>query len=355
MDFINQILGYPLGWLMWLCYQITSNYALSLLVFTVLTKLILLPLIVNQQKSMGKMAMLRPQMDEIQKKYAKNKEKLNEEMTKLYSRENYNPMSGCLPLLIQFPILFGLIDVIYKPLYHILRLPAEVINAGTAIAGTELNRTQVQLAIVRGVKETPELYESLGANVIEQIQSFNLNLFGMDLTQIPHMDLFKQIFSNGFNLLLLIPIFSGISSLLLSVISMRNTAGNDAAGGASMKGMMLTMPLISTWIAFTVPAGVGLYWFYSNITSAIQSLILHKIYNPKEMAEKARQEYSERQEKERQERLEAKKLAREGKLENAEKGMTQKELNRHKLAEARRRDAEKYGEEYVEVTDEDLK
>lgn len=118
---------------------------------------------------------------------------------------------------------------------------------------------------------------------------------------------------------------------------------------------MLMMPVFSTMIAFSVPAGVGLYWFYSNIASLGQSLILNKFYNPKEMAEKARIEMEERREKERLERIEAKKLAKENGEEVKEKVLSQKEVNRKKLAEARKRDAERYGEEYVEVTDDDLR
>ena len=122
MEFINSIFGYPLGWLMWLCYKIVSNYGIALIIFTLLTKLILFPLAIKQQKSSLRMARMQPKLEELQKKYGKNKEKYNEEMLKLYDEEKYNPMSGCLPMLIQFPILFGLIDVIYKPMTHIRRM-----------------------------------------------------------------------------------------------------------------------------------------------------------------------------------------------------------------------------------------
>jgi YidC/Oxa1 family membrane protein insertase len=100
-------------------------------------------------------------------------------------------------------------------------------------------------------------------------------------------------------------------------------------------------------IAFQVPAGVGLYWVYSNVVQMAQSMILNKFYNPKEMAEKARLEMEERRERERLERIEAKKKAKAtGELD--EKGLSQKELNKKKIAEARKRMAEKYGEEYDE-------
>jgi YidC/Oxa1 family membrane protein insertase len=131
---------------------------------------------------------------------------------------------------------------------------------------------------------------------------------------------------------------------------MRHTPLPEGGSSAGMKGMMYTMPLFSVMIAFQVPAGVGLYWVYSNITSMAQSMILNRFYNPKEMAEKARLEMEERRERERQERIEAKKKSKET-GEQDDKAMSQKELNKKKIAEARKRMAEKYGEEYNEDLD----
>ena len=109
------------------------------------------------------------------------------------------------------------------------------------------------------------------------------------------------------------------------------------------------MPFLSAWICFSVPAGVGMYWTVSNILSIFQSLILNKFYNPKEMAEKARIESEKRLAAEKAEKARLREEAKNGK-----KQLSQKEINRQKLAEARRRDAEKYGEVYVEVTDKDI-
>ncbi|MCI5802015.1 MAG: YidC/Oxa1 family membrane protein insertase, partial [Oscillospiraceae bacterium] len=134
MELINSIFGWPLGWIMWFCYLVVRNYGIALILFTLLTKLMLLPFAVKQQKSTIKMAIFKPKMDAIQKAYGNNKEKLNEELMKLYEKEGYNPMSGCMPMLIQFPILFGLIDVVYKPLTHILRLSSAEITIATDAA-----------------------------------------------------------------------------------------------------------------------------------------------------------------------------------------------------------------------------
>lgn len=205
-----------------------------------------------------------------------------------------------------------------------------------------------QLTLVKEVLANPGKFSEIGSGFVEGIQNLNLTFFGLDLTAIPEL---------AFNIMIIIPILSGITSLLMSLISMRNTSaasGNAAGGKMTMWMMMLMMPIFSVMISLRVPAGVGLYWIYSNVIGAIQSLLLLKFYNPKEMAEKARKEYEEQQAIARKERIEAKKRAKES-GEETEKSLSQKELNRRKLAEARKRDAERYGETYEDVTDEDLK
>lgn len=343
------ILGVPLGFVMKLIYNFIHNYGLSIIVFTILVKLILLPLAIKQQKSSAKMAVVQPQTLELQKKYANNQQKLNEELQALYAREGYNPMGGCLPTLIQFLIIMGLYDVIYKPLTHVLALGKDVIAQATEIASSlgalPAKMYSAEPYIISAVQNNPEAFDVLGTDAVTKIQNLDMNFLGINLGAIP---------SFAFNLLLLIPILSFASSMLMTVLSARNmdTGGNPAATG--MKATLFMMPLLSAWICFSVPAGVGMYWAVSNLLSIVQMLVLNKFYNPKEMAEKARIESERRRELERQERAKAKEAAKAGDAAAKAKALSQKELNRQKLAEARRRDAEKYGEVYVEVTDKDI-
>ena len=381
MGFISEIIGIPLGWVMWLCYTLVRNYGVALILFTLITKALMFPMSLKQQKSNVKMAMVKPKLDNAQKKYANNKEKLNEEMMKIYQEAGYNPMSGCLPLLIQFPILFGVIEVVYKPLTHIVRLSKDVIAQAQTIAqgieGITVSAAMPQMAIIDGVNKNSALFSSvMTPEEITKVQNLNLSFLGINLGEIP-------VF--GFNLLMLIPILSGLTSFLVSVQSMKQSeATSTDAAGSSMKTMMYIMPLFSVMFCFSVPAGVGMYWIVSNIFSGVQSMIMNKLYNPAQMAEKIKAEQAALAEKERQEKIENRKKAREelaahqaeveaakaanakGKKnkvkmpdepdeETVQQAMTAKEINRRKLAEARKRDAEKYGEEYVEVTDDDLK
>ena len=119
--------------------------------------------------------------------------------------------------------------------------------------------------------------------------------------------------------------------------------------------MMLMMPLMSLWFTFMVPAGAGLYWTISNVVAVGQTMVMNHFWNPKEIAEKMKAEEEARKERERQEKIEAKNRAKEQGRVEEEAALSQKEQNRRRLAEARRRNAEKYGDTYVEVTDDDLK
>ncbi len=364
MGQIISLISTPLGWIMWAIYQVLKNYGLSLVVFTVFTRVLLIPLAINQQKSMVKMAKFKPKLDELQKRYANNKQRLNEEMMELYKRENYSPTASCLPLLIQFPILFGLMDVMYYPIKHILHFSPEVIKKATEIAtsvlataGVGANRYSAEINVLNAVRiDLAPFVSGLGADVANQLVNFNLNFLGMNLGEQP------VLWPIG--LLLIIPILSGITSALMSYVSMltsKSATGGGKTGSADSaaalsNSMLFTMPLFSVYISFQVPAGVGLYWLLSNTFMTVQSYILYKIYNPGVVAAQDLAAEEAARDAERQVRIETKKAARDGVInEIDERGLSQKEINRIKLAEARRRDAEKYGEDYVDVTDEDLK
>ncbi len=283
----------------------------------------------------------------------KTKKNTTKRCSKLYDEEKYNPMSGCLPLLIQFPILFGLIDVIYKPMTHILRIPSDVIKIATDIATNNgsIMSYSPQLLAIQGIRQNPQPYiDAMGADVVSHIQSLNLSFFGLDLSQTPTVAL---------NILILIPILSGLTSFLFTMLTMKTNPSmqqqQGAGTGCMTKVMQYIMPIFSLVIAFQVPAGVGMYWIFSNIFSTFQQMLLNKKYNPKIAAEEAEREYELQKKKKDKVKRQVVEVKDEETGKVTEKTLTQKEIDRQRLAEARKRDAEKYGEEYVEVTDDDLK
>ena len=352
------IFGWPLGFVMLGCYLLTgNNYALAITLFTVVTKLALLPLSIKQQKEQAKMAIFQPKLQNIQKKYGNNKERYNEEIQKLYTEEGYNPMSGCLPSLIQFPILFGVIDVVYKPIYHILRASNTVINEMVAIAENagyafEKGSYYTQIKLLNVVKESPELFSSVDPELVEKITNFDMNLFGLDLGVVPQ---FALTYEGGFNWYLLIPVLCGIFQFAMTIF-MQKSNPNQQQGAGAMNIMLYMMPLMSVYIGFVVPAAAGFYWTLSAVVQAIQSIVFHFCLNPKKIAEKVEAEIEAEKEAKKAKRMEARERLKELQREKNAKyeqneDPTQREINKKKLAEARKRAAEKYGESYFDEDD----
>lgn len=287
LDWLYQGLGYIIRF----CYSLTNNYALALLVFAVFVKLVFFPFGIKQQKNMVKQATLRPREMAIRKKYdgrtdQKTQQKQQEEIMQLYRDENYNPMGGCLPLLIQFPILLLLYKVITKPLTYICQFSSETIAAINAkieeliSAGADITASAAAGSYSAEITTITQMNE-LGLEKFADIEGFvshtipNFEIFGgLNLAYTPS---FKN-----FSWLLLIPLFTLVFTLLSSKISKKLSyqapSAQDAANSSTMKIMEYSMPLLSTYICFTVPATIGLYWIYQNILSILQQVILYKLY-----------------------------------------------------------------------------
>lgn len=337
------IIGYPFGWVMWLLYQLANNYLLALILFTIITKLILLPITIKQQKNTAKMTLFQPKLEKLKKQYANNQQKYQEEVQKLYQTEGVNPASSCLPMIIQMFLLFGMYDVVNKPLTHILRMPKETVTAfinkavelGCEIKGGT-NSLQAQLHAFNFFKQDPSAFSSIFDDKTTQaLNGFNLTFFGINFGEIPTW---------AWNLLILIPILSGITALASGMISFFiNRKNNPAAnqGGMSMGLMLLFAPIMSFWIAFNVPAGVGVYWIISNIIIIIQTIIISKIFTPEKLKEIAQKEVEKAKEK--------RKITTTYEVVDEETGevtTSVKELtDAEKIAAARKKMAEKYGEE----------
>jgi YidC/Oxa1 family membrane protein insertase len=382
---------------MWALYQLTHNYAIALLLFTLVIKLILLPLAFKQQKSTAAMTAFTPKLEELKKKYANNQQKLNEEQMKLYSEEGINPMSSCLPLLIQFPILFGMFDVVYRPLTHIFRISKDIIAQATEIAATIYGTNQSftlrpEIYIVRAIKDQPELFSSLPTEFVEKVQGFNNMLFGfIDLGMIPSFT--PDVWNAAAIGLIMIPILSGVVQLCTSIYSFIRQKKMQAASGAdkgegmqksvmnSMNIMLFIMPVISVYIAIGYPAAIGFYWTCSGIFGLAQIILLNKVYTPEYVAKLVEKDKLKKKDKtkkrnsmlERYQQMlaeqngtatnsEQKQITVSGKLKDDHKDdeyepkteaekiskSKQREIERKLINEARRRQAEKYGEEYID-------
>ena len=128
MGAIFNILAVPLGWLLHFIYQFIPNYFVSIFLFTLLVRAITFPLSLKSQKSQADRAKLAPRLERLQKKYAQDKQKLQQKQMELYEKEGVSLTGGCLPMIVQMVVLFGIISVIYKPLTHLQKIPSAVID-----------------------------------------------------------------------------------------------------------------------------------------------------------------------------------------------------------------------------------
>lgn len=282
-------LGVPLGYAIYYIYKIIPNYAISIIIFTLILRIVLIPLSIKQQKSIARTSAFQPYINEINKKYSKNLAKKNEELQKLYRNHNINPASGCLISLLPMIILFGMIDVIYRPLTHILHFSPEVVDSAIDIfRNTSSNfptssrvGTAIQLNLIRDVVSFPSNYSSLGSDVVESIKSIDLNFLGFNIGEIAKINSITIIF----------PILALVFSFLQIFVSFKTNSMPATEGpNPGFKIIMFIMPLISIWISLTVPIGVSLYWIVGYILQIIQILILNKVCNMTELKNKAKQE-----------------------------------------------------------------
>jgi len=346
--------GAIFGWIMYAIYNVVHNYGITLILFTLLIRLLMVPLGIRQQKSLIANARMQPKLAALQKMYGNNRERYSAELQKLYTEEHFSPWSSCLPTLLMFPVLFGVLDVVYYPLKHMLHMSEADRTIAVSIAEQvlgegNLNRYSREISVLNAVKLDPQAFlDGLGADLTAKMQTFDFTMFGLPLGEQPSIR--PEGKSTGLWLaLLLIPILSAVSAYVMGKLSSSNTQSLNASDSATSmsNAMRLMMPLMSLWISFIVPAGVGIYWLLSNVFSLIQQVFLNKYMNPAEEIAKAQAFAEEQKALERQERIEAKKRAKEA-LARGEKdleNLPQKEQDRLKIAEARRRMAEKYGEE----------
>lgn len=250
-QFFNNIICVPLGYIMEFLYNLTNSYGLVLILLTIIVRIILVPLGVKQQKSMAKTQEIQPKLQALQQKYRNDKEKLNEETMKLYQESGVNPMAGCLPLLIQLPILYGLIQVIYHPIQYMKTLFPE------------------------GLQKIQEMYTVSGNNAYAEIAlanetgRINFDFLGIDLSLIPSEN--KALIA-----VWILPILAVVATYFSGKISQKMSGNAQAAQQMGMMNWM--MPVMTAFFTYNMPGGASLYWFISTATSLVQTVILNKIF-----------------------------------------------------------------------------
>ncbi len=299
MGVIDWILGL-LGKVLSFFNTITGNYLLAILLFALLFKIVLFPLSIKQQKNQLKQAKLQPKIKAIQKKYKGRddqvtRQKIQQETQELYSAEGFNPLSGCLPLLLQFPIILAIYSVIRNPLQYIcgigkdvLEVLANVVKEGLGI-NADLNAKDY-LSLFRDVRDNFDAIKTyintsytgeVDVTAFKNLEFAKLpdfSLFGtkFDLSVTPSFT-----FSDGRWVYLLIPVITFVSLFLTAKLTKKLSyvqADDMQMKGCSTWIMDLAMPAMSTYFTFVFPAILGIYWIFNSILGVLQALILKKMY-----------------------------------------------------------------------------
>ena len=286
MGAISKLFGYLLNAL----YSVFNNYGIAIIVFSIILRIILIPITIKQQKSLKKSAELQEEMKEIQRKYKNNPEKLNQETIDLYKREKLSPFAGCFSSIIQIIIILSVFWLVSQPLTYMKKIDTNVINDYKTQLQQEGNQSgYVEIGIINRFGSQDERV------------NLNMNFLGLDLSKVP---------SNNLNdwKVYIIPLLYVVSSVIsIRITNNFNKKNNDSkkaitdgsntdnkeepneleAMEAMNKNMMYMMPLMSVFIAFIAPLGLALYWFVSNILIIIEKIIIDAVIKHKEEKENA--------------------------------------------------------------------
>ena len=297
---LADIVQVPFGYLMSFLYQFTSNYGLALILFAILVKLILLPTTAKAKRSMMKMSRLTPRLKVIQKKYPDDPQKQNEAMRALYKEEGVSMTGGCLWSFLPLLILFPLYTVVREPITYMLHESGdvaakivEVIKGAKPDAFTG-NNFYEQMTAAPLISQFTEQLKAALPNLSETtLNGINFNFLGIDLGATPNFNIFAWDSYSWANIgAFLLPVLSAASQVASMLISQKTNnslvtdergiedkeAAKNSDANRQSKMMTYTMPIISLWIGFTIPAALSLYWIIQGVASTVLDLILNRKY-----------------------------------------------------------------------------
>lgn len=301
------IITTPLGFIIEKIYELVNNYGWAIIIFTVIIKMIVLPLTVKSQKAMKKQQKIQPVIAELQEKYKNDPEKLQSEMMKIYRENDISMTGGCLPMLIQMPILIGLYQVIQKPLSYLMHVDFnsadainKVIDLQKRIIETGANIGNLKSATMENLANTSQIQLAKWSETLNGASDpwvINFDFLGMDLSNAPLISV-QSIMRGDFSdmsiiLLILIPIIAVATTWFVSKQSQMMTQAKkdkeekkkpqqDDPSAQMTKSMTMMMPIMTGFFTFTLPSGLGIYWIISNVMQIIQQFCLNKYFDKKE-------------------------------------------------------------------------
>lgn len=287
MSSILDILYIPMGYIMKFAYKITNNYLLSIMLFALVIEIIMIPIQIKQQKNSIKQAKLQPKVRAITKKYdgrtdRASMQKKQEETMALYQQEGFSQLSGCLPLLIQLPVIWCLYQVIITPLQYIVGFGTEelqnIVNKLSSL-GVKISSVggvqQMQMDVIKALN-VPSVRSGLAAEGIDLSDKLipNFRLGGLDMSVTPNLGKVSWYWIVP----LIVLIASYLSMVIIKKFTYQPPEQQQAQNGCSMKVMNIAMPLLSAYISFQVPVSIGCYWIFRNILSVGEKYFVSKKY-----------------------------------------------------------------------------
>lgn len=300
MRFLEDLCSIPLGYLMFYCYQLVKNYAVAIVLFTLLTKVVLWPLSVWVQKNSVKIVQITPELNSIKANFYGDKDAIAEKTSEVYKREKYNPFASTIPMLIQIVLLMGLVQVIYNPLTHLFHVEPEVSTEMVALTSeltaVEQEVSSIQMTAVDAVKNAEyfEAFQALGVkfpeldyqSLLAEIREIDMSIFGLSLGAVPSV-------AGGATLWM--PVLAALAAWILCIGQNRLNPLQAEQGQWNKVGMTLFSVGISLILGAFVPLGVGLYWIWSNLFSLLQQVLLNQMIDPKKYIDYEALEKSKRE------------------------------------------------------------
>lgn len=302
MEAILDLLAIPLGFLMRLSYLILGNYGWAILLFTVLARVVLLPIAIWLHRYSIRLVKMTPALLEAKAAYFGDNDRIAEEQAKLYKEYKYNPLITLVPLAIQIIMLMGVIQVINHPMEYILKLDQGVIAAINELTishlGLNPESSSVQLSAINLIQSgaiqdafaglTGDFSADVLAAALASIQDFSIRFFGVNIMLIPSME-------GG--LTVLAPVVAGFAAFCLCVVQNKANALQHEQGAVNRITTMLISVGLSAYLGYFVPMGVALYWVAGNFVAIVQQYFLNAIIPPKkhidyEALEKSREKLS---------------------------------------------------------------
>lgn len=296
---MGKIITLPFAALLRLMYSITGSYGLSIILFSLVVTLVMLPFQMKSKRSMIRMGRLSSKQAELQKQYAKNQQKYQEELAKLYQEEGINPMGGCLWSFLPMFVLIPLYSIIRQPVIYFMGLTNEACAALREVAasmgyvadtfGNGAFGTYEQVKLVDFFSQRWDSYNWKGIEGCSNLFPVNFGFLGIDLSTQPNTVLSDFAFRWPVIGVILVPLLAaGIQYVTTIVLAKSN--GQSAEQQKQMRMMNLMMPLFSLWVCFSMPAAMGVYWIANSVWMMVRESLLGKFYTKKLNAEEDERE-----------------------------------------------------------------